>query len=91
MILLIIILLNLGISRIVLFLIRKGKIVKYSRFLKYINIIHIISIGLLILFDFCFVESREDAICSFFIYALLGIIVLILNLVFLLLNRFFKT
>ena len=85
-----IIILNLVISLAVLFLIRKGKIVKYSRIFKYINIVHISSIGLLVFLDLYIVENRASGIFLFFIYALLGAIVLILNVIFLLRNYFSK-
>jgi hypothetical protein len=96
-----ILILNLGISLTVLFSIRKGKIVKYSRLLKYINIAQIVSILLvLILFVFLMVDlytaqpiindGRALGLWTIFIYASLGIIVLIFNVVILLLNWFSK-
>lgn len=77
-------------SLIVLFLIKKKKVVKYARLLKYVNIVHIISVGLFFLFGLYFVEDRGGAICHFFTYVLWGTIVFLIDVVVLLLNRFSK-
>jgi hypothetical protein len=82
-----IIILNLIISLGVLFLIKKGAIIKYSCFLKYVNITQVISILLFVSISFCkFVDDRLSAIYLFFIYVLLSIIVFIVNAVILLIN-----
>jgi hypothetical protein len=91
--------LNLFISLAVLFFIKKRKVIKYSSFLKYVNITQIISILLVpILFVFLMIDlntaqpiindGRAFGIYLFFIYALFGIIVLILNTIILLINYF---
>jgi hypothetical protein len=94
-----ILILNFIISCGVLFFIKTGKVIKYSRVLQYINVTQIISILLVpILFIFLMIDlntqqpiindGRALGILLVLIYALLGIIVFMLNVVILLLNRF---
>ena len=84
---LIIFAINVIISLLMLFAIWKGKIIKHSRFLKYVNVIHLIAVCLwlltLPLFD-VFMWGKGEAILIFFIYALFGVTSLISNIVVLL-------
>lgn len=81
---------NFIISFLGLLLVKKRKIIKYARVLQYANIVLIILCLFIILLLFSFVDSRVDAIRCFFIYILVGVVVLIFNIVILLLNYFSK-
>ena len=87
---LLILILNLVLSLIVLQLIKDGKIVKYNRILKYLNMFHIIALCLLVFFDLCMAESRGGAMSAFLLYVPIASIVFIFNISVLLLNRFFR-
>jgi len=94
---------NLLISFGVLFLIKKGKIKKYCNILRYVNITQIIAILLIpIILIFLMIDleakqpiindGRGFGILTFFIYALLGIVIFIINVVIVLFNwRIYKT
>ena len=79
----IIILINLAISVRLLFAIHNEQIVRFARFLKYVNIIHLIAAFLLILYDATlgFWGGRDEAILGFFIFSLFGVASLASNLV----------
>lgn len=67
----------------------KRQNVKYFRFLKYLNIIHLIVVCLFLVFDFLILPlfgGRGETLIAFFIYALFGITTLISNIVVLLVN-----
>lgn len=90
MILLLIPLVFVAFSLRVLFAVKKGQIVKNTRFLKYINVIHLIAACLFYLFVFLILPlfgGRDEMITAFFIYALLGAATLISNIVVLLINK----
>ena len=93
MILLLIPLVFVAFSLRVLFAVKKGQIVKNTRFLKYINVIHLIAACLFYLFVFLILPlfgGRDEFVTAFFIYALLGAATLIGNIVVLLINKFTK-
>ena len=79
-----------AISVVMLFAIKKGRIVKHTRFLKYINVIHLIAACLLILFLFLILSwfgGRDEFVTAFFIYVLFGAATLTSNIVVFLVNR----
>ena len=79
-----------AISVVMLLAVKKGRIVKRTRFLKYINVVHLIAACLLILFLFLILPlfgGRDEMITAFFIYALFGTATLISNIVVLLINK----
>ena len=93
MILLLIPLVFVAFSLRVLFAVKKGQIVKNTRFLKYINVIHLIAACLFYLFVFLILPlfgGRDEFATAFFIYALVGAAALISNIVVLLINKFTK-
>ena len=75
---------SIALSVRVLFAIKDGQIVKHIRFLKYVNIIHLIAVGLCLLtlplFD-VFLWGKDEAILFFFIYAPFGATALTSNIV----------
>lgn len=78
---------SIALSVRVLFAIKDGQIVKHVRFLKYVNIIHLIAVGLWLLtlpLFYVFMWGKDEAIFFFFIYALFGVTALISNIVVLL-------
>jgi len=81
---LIIFTISVVISLLMLFAIRKGKIIRHPRFLKYVNVIHLIAASQYLLF-FPLAEvlmwGRGEAILFFFIYSLFGVTALISNIV----------
>jgi hypothetical protein len=95
-----IIVVNLIVSLIILNLIKKGKIKKYCKILRCLNKAQVISVLLSpILFIILMIDlysehsifdndGRVGGILLLFIYALLGIIVFIFNVVILFLNHF---
>ena len=79
-----------AISVVMLFAVKKGQIVKNTRFLKYINVIHLIAACLFYLFVFLILPlfgRRDEFATAFFIYALFGAAALISNIVVLLINK----
>jgi hypothetical protein len=93
MILLLIPLVFVAFSLRVLFAVKKGQIVKSTRFLKYINVIHLIAACLFYLFVILIIPwfgGRDEFVTAFFIYALFGAAALISNVVVLLINKFTK-
>ena len=79
-----------AISVVMLFAVKKGQIVKNTRFLKYINVIHLIAACLFYLFVFLILPlfgGRDEFATAFFIYALFGAAALISNIVVLLINK----
>jgi hypothetical protein len=75
---------SIGLSGRVLFAIKDGQIVKHVRFLKYVNVIHLIAVGLWLLtlpLSDVFMWGKGEAILFFFIYALFGVTALISNIV----------
>ena len=90
MILLLIPLVFVAFSLRVLFAVKKGQIVKNTRFLKYINVIHLIAACLFYLFVFLILPlfgGRDEFVTAFFIYALVGAAALISNIVVLQINK----
>ncbi len=79
----IIIVINLAISVRLLIAIHNEQIVRFARFLKYVNIIHLVAACLLILYDATlgFWGGRDEAILGFFIFSLFGVASLVSNLV----------
>ena len=89
MILLLIPLVFVAFSLCVLFAVKKGQIVKNTRFLKYINVLNLIAACLFYLFVFLIISwfgGRDEFVTAFFIYASFGMATLISNIVVLLLN-----
>lgn len=89
MILLLIPLVFVAFSLLVLFAVKKGQIVKNTRFLKYINVLNLIAACLFYLFVFLIISwfgGRDEFVTAFFIYASFGMATLISNIVVLLLN-----
>ncbi len=79
-----------AISLVMLYFIKTGRIVKHARFLKIVNIVHLIAACLLILFLFLILPlfgGRDEFVTAFFIYALFGAAALISNVVVLLINK----
>ena len=79
-----------AISVVMLLAIKKGRIVKHARFLKYINVAHLIAACLFYLFLFLILPlfgGRDEFVTAFFIYALFGAAALISNIVVLLINK----
>ena len=79
-----------AISVVMLLAIKKGRIVKHARFLKYINMAHLIAACLFYLFVFLILPlfgGRDEFATAFFIYALFGAAALISNIVVLLINK----
>lgn len=77
------------ISEVMLYFIKMGRIVKYARFLKIVNIVHLIAVCLLLVFLFLILPlfgGRDEALMAFFIYFLFGAAALIGNIVVLLKN-----
>ncbi len=72
---------SIALSVRVLFAIKDGQIVKHVRFLKYVNIIHLIAVGLWLLTLPLFDGGKDEAIFFFFIYAPFGVTALISNIV----------
>jgi len=81
------------ISVVMLYFIKIGRIVKHPRFLKTVNIIHLVAVVLWLLFVFLILPlfgGRGEALIAFFIYFLFGAATLISNIVVLLINKFPK-
>ena len=79
-----------AISVVMLLAIKKGRIVKHARVLKYINVAHLIAACLFYLFVFLILPlfgGRDEFATAFFIYALFGAAALISNIVVLLINK----
>lgn len=82
-----------AISVVMLFAVKKGQIVKNTRFLKYINVIHLIAACFFYLFVFVILPwfgGRDEFVTAFFIYTPLWMATLISNIVVLLINKFTK-
>lgn len=79
----IIIVINIAISVRLLIAIHNEQIVRFARFLKYVNIIHLAAACLLILYDATlgFWGGRDEAILGFFIFSPFGVASLASNLV----------
>ena len=93
MILLLIPLLFVAFSLRVLFAVKNERIVKNTRFLKYINVLNLIAACLFYLFVFLILPwfgGRDEFVTAFFIYAPFGAATLISNIVVLLINKFPK-
>ena len=93
MILLLIPLVYVAFSLRVLFAVKKGQIVKNTRFFKYINVLNLIAACLFYLFVFVILSwfgGRDEFVTAFFIYASFGTATLISNIVILLINKFTK-
>ena len=88
----IIIVINLAISVRLLFAINNGQIVRFARFLKYVNIIHLIAAFLLIFYFVIlpFVDwgGRDAVFSGFFIFFFFSAASLISNLVCALIRAF---
>lgn len=79
-----------AISVVMLWAVKRGRIVKNTRFLKYVNVVHLIAACLFYLFVFFILPwfgGRDEFITAFFIYALFGAAALISNVVVLLINK----
>ena len=77
----------------VLFVVKKGQIVKNTRFFKYINVLNLIAACLFYLFVFLIISwfgGRDEFVTAFFIYAPFGVATLTSNIVVLLINKFPK-
>ena len=92
--------LNFSSSLGVLFLIKKGKIVKYSRILRYVNIAQVILILFLpILFIVSIIDmyytifnhERTLDILMMLFYTILGAVVFMFNVIIILLNYYYKS
>ena len=83
----IVLLINIGLSLWVLHAIKHGQIVKHVRFLKYVNVIHLIAVSLNLLsipLSDVFGLGKEGPVLFFFIYTPFGVTALISNIVVLL-------
>ena len=90
MILLIIPAVIVAISVFMLLAVKNGRIVKKTRFLKYINAVHLIAACLFYLFVFLILSwfgGRDEFITAFFIYLLFGAATLTSSIVVLLINK----
>ena len=90
MILLIIPAVIVAISVFMLLAVKNGRIVKNTRFLKYINGLNLISACLFYLFIFLILSwfgGRDEFVTAFFIYASFGTTTLISNIVVFLINK----
>ena len=77
----------------VLFAVKNERIVKNTRFLKYINGLNLIAACLFYLFVFLILPwfgGRDEFVTAFFIYASFGTATLVSNIVVLLINKFPK-
>ena len=78
---------SIALSVRVLFAIKDGQIVKHVRFLKYVNIIHLIAVSLNLLsipLSDVFGLGKDGPVLFFFIYTPFGVTALISNIVVLL-------
>ena len=83
----------IAISVVMLLAVKKGRIVKHTRFLKYINVLNLIAACLFYLFVFLIISwfgGRDEFVTAFFIYASFGTATLVSNIVVLLINKFTK-
>ena len=90
MILLLIPLLFVAFSLRVLFAVKNERIVKNTRFLKYINVLNLIAACLFYLFVFLILPwfgGRDEFVTAFFIYSPFGAATLISNIVVHLINK----
>jgi hypothetical protein len=90
MILLLIPLVFVAFSLRVLFAVKKGQIVKSTRFLNTLNVLNLIAACLFYLFVFVILSwfgGRDEFVTAFFVYASFGTTALISNIVVLLINK----